>query len=115
MSSQHAVARIPVTAIDLGRVAAGTVLETRFKVVNDGGRRLILRQQTSSCPCVTGRSQPLILFPDETKYITLCLDSRNLEGPFQLEMNYSTNDPGMPKFALRLRVDVVLQLQDAAT
>jgi hypothetical protein len=110
-SGEPAAAFVPVSTFDLGSVPAGKVLETRFKVVNDGGTRLVIRKQTSNCPCVNARWKPLIVFPGATQYITLTLDTRELEGPFQFEMDYATNDPELPKFTLTLRVDVEPQGQ----
>ena len=102
-----AVAWIPVTELDLGQVVAGQVVKTRFQVVNKGGRRLIIRQHTASCPCVSARTKPVILLPGETRYIAITLDSHDLEGPFQMEMDYTTSDPELPQFTLKLTVEVV--------
>jgi hypothetical protein len=108
---------IPVLERDLwdfGVVPSGPTLVTLFPIKNVGGRRLIVRRRTSSCECVAGDQDTIILQPGESTEITATLDTRELEGAFQLELPYTTSAPNLPKFTLYVRATVTRpELADA--
>ena len=91
---------------DFGVVRPGTTFVTHFTLRNVGRRRLIARQQSSSCECVAADQNTIILQPGQSTEITATLDTQNLRGGYQMELHFTTSAPNLPKFKLTLLADV---------
>jgi hypothetical protein len=113
-TDRHAVAVLDRSEWDFGPVLSGPTLRAKFPVKNVGEHRLILRQEVSSCECVAGDQPTLILEPGESTEITATMDTRELNGAFQMELSYTTSAPNLPKFKLTLLADVHRSLQSNA-
>src|SRR5687768_9481180 len=94
------------TQWDFGTVAAGTPLCVSCAVQNGGGRRLIIHPVSRDCPCAGSDADSLFIPPGSTANLVATIDSRGLAGSVQVDLEYSTNDPELPRFALTLRADV---------
>jgi hypothetical protein len=105
-ASAQPVAILPITTHDFGRVPAGQALVAHFPLKNDGRRRLIVRQRTSSCECVSGDQETVVLQPGESSEITATLDTETLNGGYQMELSFTTSAPNLPSFKLTLLADV---------
>jgi hypothetical protein len=102
----HSVAVVPQTERAFGRVSAGPPLVAAFPVENAGGRRLILHPQGSSCACVAASRQPIIIPPGGRAVVALTLQTRDLRGCLQTELEYLTNDPRQPRLAFKVSAEV---------
>jgi hypothetical protein len=95
------------TTWDFGRVPAGSKLLARFPVKNAGDRRLVLRQQVSSCECIASEAQStIILQPGRSTTLEAQIDTTKLQGACQLELTFKTSAPNLPTFQLKLLADV---------
>ncbi|HUG70751.1 MAG TPA: DUF1573 domain-containing protein [Pirellulaceae bacterium] len=100
-------ATLPSTKHDLGIVFAGGVLEARFAVSNEGGRRLILVEQAGSCECLRAGQEEVVIRAGGSGELVAQLDSREVRGPVRMQLTYLTNDPRRPKIELLLLADIV--------
>jgi hypothetical protein len=103
---RQAVIVVERTVWDFGQVRRGLTLRAKFPVTNVGDRRLVLHQRTSSCECVAGEEQTIILQPGESTEVTATLDTRELQGAFQMEFAFTTSAPNLPTFQLTLLADI---------
>jgi hypothetical protein len=94
------------TRHDFGIVTAGATLKAEFVVTNAGGHRLILREGSRSCECVSGTFPKIIIPPGASKPLVAALETRKILGPAALEVRYWTNDPRTPVVTLTLLADV---------
>jgi len=90
---------------DFGRVTAGASLEARFTVQNAGTRRLILRQLNGSCDCLIAVPE-ILIEPGSRHIVTARIDTARLEGPFQLDLSYRSNDASAPRLRFTAVVEV---------
>ena len=91
--------------LDVGQVVAGSILTVEFPVKNTGSRRLFIRQKSVSCECGSD-GDSMALLPGESSIIKQQLNTDKLNGPFEIEWEYSTSSKKMPTFTLRVFVDV---------
>jgi hypothetical protein len=91
---------------DFGRVTAGENLEAQFVVRNAGTRRLILRQLNGSCDCLVGVPE-ILIEPGGRHVVSARIDTSRLEGPFQLDLSYRSNDANAAKLKFAAMLDVV--------
>ena len=103
----HPVVTLDRTEHDFGRVPAGALLLAGFQVKNAGGKRLVVREQSRGCECVTGGRPEVIVPPGGSQDLTPGLDTKKLAGPLRTTIQYRTNDPNRPAITLVLLADVV--------
>lgn len=91
---------------EFGRVPAGRTLEKTFVIANSGPRPIGLQARGGSCSCV--------VFPDtavitagKTLAIDLRVDTRALQGPVQVVVEFATTDVARPILQLILAGDVL--------
>jgi hypothetical protein len=106
VDSDHPVAVVPQKERAFGNVSAGPPLVATFPVENVGGRRLILHPQGSSCACVAASRQPIIIPPGGRDMVALTLQTRDLRGWLQTEVEYLTNDPERPRLTFKVSAEV---------
>ncbi len=87
---------------DLGSVPQGGVLRALFPVANAGSRRLILSQQGAGCCGRPAESYQVIVAPGDSAELSVELDTAQWFGQVEHTVRYTTNDPAMPQFALRV-------------
>ena len=63
---QRPIAVLKRTEWDFGTVSAGPTLRAAFPVRNAGNRRLILREHSRSCDCVSAARPSIIVQPGES-------------------------------------------------
>ena len=97
---------LPCREHDFGTVTQGIVLRTAFRVENAGDRRLILVDKTAACCGEEPDSRGFIVPPHETKELPVEVDTMQWWGRMEHVVQYTTNDPATPRFALKLTAQV---------
>lgn len=106
VGSSTSVLRLLCTERNLGPVPQGVVLRTTFPIRNAGNRRLILVEQTEGCCGQSVDPHQVILAPGDWKYLTVEVDTAQWHGRLQHTVRYTTNDPKLPRFALKVNAIV---------
>jgi hypothetical protein len=99
-------AKLDRTEHDFGRVPAGALLMAGFQVTNTGSKRLVVREQSRGCECVTVGRPEVVVPPGGSQNLTPGLDTKKISGPLRTTIVYRTNDPSRPTFTLVLRADI---------
>jgi len=97
-----AQAVLPCRHRDLGRVPQGGVVRAVFPVTNAGHRRLILTRRTPGCCGGPARSQQVFVPPGGSAELRVEIDTAQWFGQVDYALRYTTNDPALPQFALRV-------------
>jgi hypothetical protein len=92
--------------VNFETVTAGPVVRGHFAVKNQGGKRLLLVREGSSCECVDGDSQ-LTVGPGQVRELMLAIDTRKTSGAVNMTVRYQTNDPRCPILVLAMLGTVV--------
>ena len=87
---------------DLGSVPQGRVLQATFPVTNAGNRRLILSQRGTGCCGRPADSHQVIVAPGDSTELSVEVDTARWAGQLDHTVRYTTNDPALPQFALRV-------------
>jgi hypothetical protein len=87
---------------DLGSVRQGGVLRAVFPVTNAGNRRLILSQRGAGCCGRPAESHQVIVAPGDSAELSVELDTARWAGQVGHTVRYTTNDPALPQFSLRV-------------
>lgn len=87
---------------DLGSVPQGGVVRAVFPVANAGNRRLILSRRGAGCCGRPADSHQLIVAPGDSTELSVEVDTAQWAGQVDHTVRYTTNDPALPQFALRL-------------
>jgi hypothetical protein len=90
---------------DFGLVPRGPKLETRFRLTNAGGRRLLLHREDIDCPCLSS-DRELTLAPGASHDLTATLHTDQFQGSIQSRIRYRTNDPRRPILELTMLAQV---------
>ena len=98
--------RVPVARQDLGTIRGGQT-QARFEVVNEGSRRAVLRKQTGHCCGASGPDEITFVAPGDSVTLVVDLDTAGIQGGFQRDVVYATNDPKLPE----LKLTVVARVQ----
>jgi hypothetical protein len=91
---------------DFGDVSPGAILEARFPLENEGGRRLIIVEKSRSCDCIRAGQEELFVPPGGQMELVARLDTRKASGPMRLEIEYWTNAPNRPQLRLVLLANI---------
>lgn len=91
--------RVPAARQDLGTIRGG-LTQARFEVVNDGSRRAVLRKQTGHCCGASGPDEITFVAPGDSVTLVVDLDTAGIQGGFQRDVVYATNDPKLPELKL---------------
>jgi len=97
---------LPCREHDFGTVTQGIVLRTAFRVENAGDRRLILVDKTAACCGEEPDPRGFIVPPHEAKELLVEVDTMQWWGRMEHVVEYTTNDPATPRFALKLTARV---------
>ena len=92
--------------VDFGTVRAGPSIRGRFAVKNQGGNRLMLTREGSSCECVDGGSR-LAVGPGQIRALVVAIDTLKINGSVKMTVRYRTNDPRCPVLVLTMLGTVV--------
>ncbi len=98
--------------IDLGDRTVGEAVDSRFQIINRGGRELVVNQVTESCACgklyreIGDLSEPieeLRLSPGERANMAVHITIRTkTAGTFDQTISFQTNDPRHPEGRITL-------------
>lgn len=91
---------------DLGSVDQGRVLRATFPVTNAGGRRLLILEEGGGCCGQPAEARRLIVPPGGCENLTVEVDTAPWHGRMEHVVHYTTNDPEIPRFALRVTAQV---------
>jgi hypothetical protein len=97
---------LPNARRDCGAVRQGVVLQPSFPISNAGGRRLILVEKTEACCGQAVDPHRIILAPGDATELTVEVDTARWCGRMQHTVHYTTNDPKLARFALRVNAIV---------
>ena len=103
----HAGGSAPKTVLscrqrDLGSVTQGDVVRAVFPVSNAGNRRLILSQRGAGCCGRPAHAHQVIVAPGDSTELSVEVDTAQWAGQVDHTVRYTTNDPALPQFALRV-------------
>ena len=103
----HAGGSTPKTVLscrqrDLGRVTQGDVVRAVFPVTNAGNRRLILSPRAAGCCGRPADFPQLIVAPGDSAKLRVEFDTAGRVGQVAHTTLYTTNDPALPQFTLRV-------------
>ena len=101
-----AAAELSHTQRDFGTVTQGEVLREEFQVNNTGTRRLVFQRDVPGCCGEPAETQAVIVPPGGSATLPIELDTATLAGVVDHVVEFTTNDPEMPRFSLTLRADV---------
>lgn len=92
---------LDASALDLGEMPNGEVVERVVTVRNDGDAPLVVDTVTTSCGCTTAALEPMTIEPGESGMLSIAFDSGahgpELRGPLMREVMIASNDPVMPE------------------
>lgn len=102
--------------VNFETVTAGPVVRGHFTVKNQGGKRLLLVKEGSSCECVDGDSQ-FVVGPGQVGELIVAMDTSKTNGSVKMTILYQTNDPRCPILELAMLgtvdEDVAAQMKSA--
>lgn len=103
--------RFDVTALDLGGVPNGQIVERDVTVTNAGGAPLVVDAVTTSCGCTTATLEPMTIAPGATGTLHIAFDSGahgpDLRGALMRQVMLATNDPARPEAVLELTATIL--------
>lgn len=91
---------------DLGTVPQGSVLRTSFRITNAGPRRLVLLREAEGCCGQSADPREIIVPPSGSKLLDVEVNTAQWHGRMEHTVRYTTNDPKLPRLALRVTADV---------
>lgn len=112
-SNCDAAVYLPTRHMDLGSVTLQEERDVRFKLVNQGKRRLVINEVTSGCGCCEPEQKAVCISPRETVEIIVRIDTRSETGVFNKVTTFTTNDPSQPQFDLTVSASVQPICHDA--
>ncbi len=83
------------TTVNFETAATRSMVRCRFAVGNQGGRRLMLVREGSSCECIGGDYQ-LAVGPGQIRTLGVAMDTTATDGSVEMTLKYRTNDPLNP-------------------
>ena len=87
---------------DLGSVPQGEVVRAVFPVTNAGNRRLIISKRGAGCCGRPAGAHQVIVAPGDSTELSVEVNTAQWFGQMDHKVHYTTNDPALPQFALRL-------------
>ena len=87
---------------DLGSVTQGDVVQGVFPVTNAGSRRLILSPRAAGCCGRPADFPQVIVAPGDSAELSVEVDTARWSGQVAHTALYTTNDPALPRFTLRV-------------
>lgn len=91
---------------DLGKITAGSTIQTEVTVANEGKEDLMIRETQSNCDCVVATVVKDVLKPGETTKIKVAFDTSNRKGKQFKTVTIFSNDPVNPVQMVMIRADM---------
>ncbi len=101
-SSRGPLIHIERQVVDVGLVKQGKEIRAEFQMKNSGVQDLLISELQPSCGCILV-SFDRILKPGESGAIKVSIDHRRLNGVFEKEVGFVSNDPSHPKVKLTVK------------
>jgi hypothetical protein len=102
---------LETSALELGDVPNGEIVERVVTVVNDGDAPLVVDAVTTSCGCTTAALEPMTIAPGESGVLRVAFDSGahgpDLRGPLMREVRLLSNDPATPEAVVALTANIL--------
>lgn len=93
---------LPCKQRDFGTVTQGRILRTTFPVQNTGTRRLIVVEDAERRCGRSADPRSVMVAPGDSTELAVEVDTATWCGRMEHVAHYSTNDPSLPRFALRM-------------
>ncbi len=111
LAEDHAGSAAPMLVLlctehDFGTVSQGVVVRTAFLIRNAGNRRLVLFQEQERCCGQLSDLPPVIVAAGQTEELAVEVDTGQWYGRMERTISYTTNDPIVPRFGLKVTADV---------
>ncbi len=98
----------------LGEVQEGVEIPFSFKIHNDGGEPLIIKEVTSSCSCALVSLTEKYIEAGKTGDLGVILDTTGLKGELREEIKIFSNDPEQKQVSVYLLAKVLPKDEEAA-
>lgn len=93
--------------INLGKIPADTLLETKVTIKNIGTANLNLLQVKPACRCIiAGLDQKKVIEPNASLEVSLFFDTASRSGKTRKSVYFYSNDPSSPAQILRIEANI---------
>jgi len=103
----RAVAEVPETTYNFGKMERGATMSHAFKIRNVGARPLHVEVASTTCKCTVGDLENNQIAPNEETDVVLEWTAKTTAGPFRHGATLSTSDPRNSRVELTVEGDVV--------
>lgn len=102
---------LETTAMELGDVVNGDIVEREVAVRNTGEAPLVVGSVSTSCGCTSATLTPMTIAPGETGTLHIKMDSGahgpELTGRLIRQVFLASNDPARPETQVELTVNIL--------
>lgn len=91
--------------VDYGTINKGSERVRTFRVMNKGAMPLLVTNCSGSCGCTVPTCPREPILPGKSAEISVNYDTGRV-GPFEKQVNISSNDPANPNKVVRIKGDV---------
>ncbi len=103
----RAVAEVPETTFNFGKMERGATMSHAFKIRNVGDQPLHVSVASTTCKCTVGDLEKNEIPPNEETDVLLEWTAKTTAGPFRHGATLSTTDPKNSRIELTVEGDVV--------